>query len=61
MGAFSIVHWLIIFVIIGGPLLGIIRGVQNSSILNALLSLVIPFYGLVYFFVARRPPGRLGS
>ena len=51
---FSIVHWLVMFVIIGGPVLGIIRGVQNSSILNSLLSFVIPIYGIVYFFVARR-------
>lgn len=56
MGSFSIVHWLILIVMLASPVLGIIRGVKNSSILNVLLSVFIPIYGLIYFFVAKRRP-----
>jgi hypothetical protein len=50
--------WLIVlvwlFVAFGSPVLGIIRGVANSSILNSVLSVFIPLYGMIYFFAARR-------
>lgn len=35
-----------------GPLFGLYAAVMNSSFLNALLSLFIPFYGLLYFFLS---------
>jgi hypothetical protein len=34
--------------------MGVIRGVKNSSIPHALLSVLIPAYGLIYFFVGKR-------
>jgi hypothetical protein len=33
-----------------GSIMGIVRAVRNSSILNVILSLLIPIYGLIYFF-----------
>ena len=54
MGSFSFFHLLIILLIIGGPILGIIRGVKNSSFLYSLLSVIIPIYGIFYFFVGKR-------
>jgi hypothetical protein len=47
MGSLSIIHWLIVFLAIGSPIMGVIRGVKNSSILHAVLSVVIPVYGLI--------------
>ena len=35
-----------------GPFFGIFAAVQNGSFLNALLSLFIPYYGVIYFFLA---------
>ena len=54
MGSLSIIHWLIVFVVIGSPIMGVIRGVKNSSILHAVLSVIIPVYGLIYFFAGKR-------
>ena len=54
MGAFSIWHWIIIFVIIVPPILGIIRAVGNKSVLHAICSAIIPLYGLFYFFIGRK-------
>jgi hypothetical protein len=54
MGSFSIWHWLIVILTIAGPVMGVIRGVRNASILHALLSMFIPLYGIIYFFVAMR-------
>jgi hypothetical protein len=34
--------------------MGIVRGVRNGSVPNAILSVFIPLYGLIYFFAARR-------
>jgi len=53
--SFSLLHWLLVVVIVASPIMGIIRGVRNGSVANALLSVLLPVYGLVYFFVARRP------
>jgi drug/metabolite transporter (DMT)-like permease len=61
MASLSIVHWLIFLMVIAvlaGPMLGIIRGVKNSSISHTLLSAFIPVYGLIYFFAGKRRPGR---
>ncbi len=57
MESFSIVHWIIIVLMISqlvSPIMGIVRGVKNGSVLNALLSFAIPLYGLIYFFAAKR-------
>lgn len=35
-----------------GPFFGIYAAVQNSSFLNAILSLFVPYYGVLYFFIA---------
>jgi hypothetical protein len=58
MGSLSIWHWLIVIVMFASPIMGIVRGVQNSSILNAILSAFIPIYGLIYFFAGK--PGKAG-
>ena len=68
MESFSWLHWLIVWFVfskivvnivsellfVASPVLGIIRGVKNSSILHPLLSIVIPMYGIVYFSVGRK-------
>jgi hypothetical protein len=55
MGSISIWHWFIFLVFVfASPVMGIVRGVKNSSVLHAILSFVIPFYGLIYFFAAER-------
>lgn len=33
-----------------GPIFGLYAAVSNGSFLNAVLSLFIPFYGMVYWF-----------
>ena len=53
MGSISIWH-LIVAIFIAGPIMGVIRGVKNASILNAVLSVIIPVFGIVYFFAAKR-------
>jgi hypothetical protein len=35
-----------------GPVFGLYAAVMNSSFVNALLSLLVPFYGLLYFFLS---------
>ena len=57
MGSLSIFHWIVVVFIIAllaSPVMGIVRGVRNASVLNAVLSVVIPLYGLIYFFAAKR-------
>jgi hypothetical protein len=36
------------------PAMGVFRGVKNGSVLHALLSVFIPFYGIFYFFIGER-------
>lgn len=36
------------------PVLGIVRGLRNSSAMNRIASLLIPFYGLIYFLCRPR-------
>jgi hypothetical protein len=58
VGSLSIWHWIVVIFIIAqlaSPIMGIVRGVKNQSVLNAILSVLIPLYGLIYFFVAKRP------
>lgn len=52
MGSVSIWHWVVVLVFLASPIMGIVRGVRNSSVLHALLSVLIPLYGLIYFFAA---------
>ena len=57
MDSLSPLHWLILVTVIvvwAGPMLGVFRGVKNGSILHSLLSVFIPVYGLVYFFMGKR-------
>lgn len=57
MGEFSTLHWITLFlvpIVFAGNILGIIRGVKNSSILHVFLSLFIPIYGLFYFFMSKK-------
>jgi hypothetical protein len=37
------------------PILGIIRGVKNGDVIHAVVSMFVPFYGLIYFFSATQP------
>jgi hypothetical protein len=39
---------------LGGSIMGIVRGVKNQSVLSAVLSVMIPIYGIAYFFVGKR-------
>jgi hypothetical protein len=54
MGSLSIWHWVVVILVFASPILGIVRGVKNSSALNAILSAFIPVYGIVYFFAAKQ-------
>jgi hypothetical protein len=65
MESFSVTHWIILAAVaaslishFASPLLGVIRGVKNGSVLHAVLSVFVPVYGLIYFFVARPPRRR---
>jgi len=57
MESYSILYWfsLLIVVLMGfvSPIMGIIRGVQNSSVAHALLSHFIPLWGLIYFLAVK--------
>jgi ABC-type dipeptide/oligopeptide/nickel transport system permease component len=59
MDSFSVTHWIIMIVMIlafvVSPILGIVRGVKNGGVLNAVVSVLLPVYGLVYFVAARQP------
>jgi hypothetical protein len=59
MEALSVTHWIIIAVMflafVASPILGIVRGVRNGGVLHAVMSVVFPVYGLVYFVAARQP------
>lgn len=35
-----------------GPFFGLYAAVDNGSFLNGVLSMIIPFYGAIYFFLA---------
>lgn len=37
MGSLSVIHWLIVLLVMGSPIMGAIRGVKNSSILHTVL------------------------
>ncbi len=57
MESFSMTHWIIMIMMIlafvVSPILGIVRGVRNGGVLNAVVSVLLPVYGLIYFFAAR--------
>ncbi|HLG79644.1 MAG TPA: hypothetical protein VKY22_01415 [Bradyrhizobium sp.] len=50
-----IIFWsalaLALVLLIVSPVLGVVRSTKRSSMANCIASLLIPFYGLVYFFV----------
>jgi hypothetical protein len=54
MGSLLIWHWVVVIVLVASSIMGIVRGVKNGSILNAILSAFIPVYGAVYFFVGKK-------
>jgi hypothetical protein len=68
MESFSALHWLLLWLVVAklvynavsqvllvvSPVLGIIRGVQNASVLHSFLSVVIPMYGVIYYSVAKK-------
>jgi len=54
MGSLSIWHWIVVLVITGSPILGVVRGIKNGAVVHAVLSVLIPLYGLIYFFAAKR-------
>jgi hypothetical protein len=41
---------MMLIIIVAGPILGIVRGVRNDAPAHAVISLLVPAYGLVYFF-----------
>lgn len=56
MGSLSIFHWLIFAIVIAmgaSPILGIVRGVKNGAVVHAVVSSLVPLYGLIYFFAAK--------
>jgi hypothetical protein len=55
VGSLSVWHWVVAIIMLASPILGVVRGVSNGSILHALLSIFIPVYGLIYFFAAKKP------
>ena len=61
MESLSMTHWIIMVVMIlafvVSPILGIVRGVKNGGVLHAVMSVLFPVYGLVYFVAARQPRG----
>ena len=57
MGSLSIWHWVILVLAIpmgASPILGVIRGVKNGAVVHAVVSVLIPVYGLIYFFAAKQ-------
>jgi len=68
MEAISALHWLLMWLVVTklvynavsqillvvSPVLGIIRGVQNASVLHSLLSVFVPMYGIIYYSVAKK-------
>ena len=58
MESFSIWHWVIlvmVFAMFASPIFGIIRGVKNGAAIHAVVSVLVPVYGLIYFFAAKQP------
>jgi hypothetical protein len=58
MESFSIWHWVILVMVIAmfaSPIFGIIRGVKNGAVIHAVVSVLVPVYGLIYFFAAKQP------
>jgi hypothetical protein len=47
-------RWVILAIILGSAVFGIVRGAKNQSIVNAIVSLFVPFYGIGYWFVGKR-------
>jgi hypothetical protein len=54
MESLSIWHWVVVIITLGGSIMGIVRGIKNRSVLNAVFSVIIPIYGIAYFFVGKR-------
>jgi len=62
MTEFPIWHWILFAIVwivvisstIVSPIIGIVRSVKNGSVLHAVLSLIIPAYGHIYFLAAKR-------
>jgi ABC-type microcin C transport system permease subunit YejB len=50
MASISIRHWMMLIIIVASLVLGIVRGVRNSAPAHAVISVLVPAYGLVYFF-----------
>jgi hypothetical protein len=52
MSHLTIWHWVVVTLMIVSPLMGIVRGIERNSTVHGVLSVIIPLYGLVYFFAA---------
>lgn len=59
MGSFW--YWILTIAVFASRVMGIIRGLQNRSILNCALSAFIPGYGFVYFVVGKAAPPRINE
>jgi hypothetical protein len=58
MESFPVWHWgilVVVFALAASPIFGIIRGVKNGAVIHAVVSMLVPVYGLIYFFAAKQP------
>jgi len=56
MGGFGLLDYIVLLMAVC-PAMGVFRSVKNGSILHALLSVVIPLYGIFYFFLGKKKQG----
>ena len=53
MGGLGLVDYIVLLMAVC-PAMGVFRSVKNGSVLHALLSVVIPLYGIFYFFLGKK-------
>ena len=53
MGGLDLVDYIALLMAVC-PAMGVFRSVKNGSVLHALLSVVIPLYGALYFFLGKK-------
>jgi len=53
IAVWEIIIWWVLILVFVGLVMGIIRAVKERSAAQAVLTILIPFYGLFYFFFGR--------
>ena len=53
MGGLGLVDYIVLLMAVC-PAMGVFRSVKNGSVLHALLSIVIPLYGILYFILGKK-------